>query len=130
AGVASSCRFLGEISDMPAFYNGLTALCSSSESEGFPNVLAEAMACGVPCAATDAGDSARIAGDTSRIVARNDPAALSHALASLLALSPVERSRVSADCRQRIAGHFSLASAVEAYENLFSSLAGDGIIKI
>lgn len=43
---------------MPAVYNGLDWLVSASHSEGSPNVLGEAMACGVPGITTDTGDAA------------------------------------------------------------------------
>ena len=57
-GLAERLIWAGARPDMPAVYNALDILCSSSDSEGFGLTVAEAMACGVPCVATDVGDSA------------------------------------------------------------------------
>src|SRR5688572_8078711 len=52
-GLGESITWAGARSDMTAVYNALDIACSSSESEGFPNVVGEAMACGIPCVVTD-----------------------------------------------------------------------------
>jgi len=59
AGRISLC---GEVTDTASLFCALDVAVSASYSEAFPNVVGEAMACGVPCVVTDAGDSARIVG--------------------------------------------------------------------
>lgn len=48
---------------MPAFYQSLDAFLMTSITEGFPNVLVEAMASGLPCITTDVGDAKYIVED-------------------------------------------------------------------
>lgn len=67
-GLAERLIWAGARYDMSAVYNALNLLTSTSSSEGFPNVICEAMACGIPCVATDAGDSRWIIDDTGIIV--------------------------------------------------------------
>jgi len=62
--------------DMSAVYNALDITASSSYTEGFPNTIAEAMACGVPCVVTDVGDSAIIVGGSGGVVSPASPEAL------------------------------------------------------
>jgi len=66
----------GVRTDMCDVYNALDIVTLSSLSEGFPNVLGEAMACGIPCVATDAGDSEWILGNAGVVVPVKNPDAL------------------------------------------------------
>jgi glycosyltransferase involved in cell wall biosynthesis len=92
---------------------------SSSIAEGFPNVVAEAMACGVACVSTDVGDAKAIIGDAGTVVPPGDPAALARAALAFLTAPAEERRRTSEASRERILTQFSLEAAVARYENLY-----------
>ena len=95
---------------------------SSSYGEAFPNVLGEAMACGVPCAVTDVGDSAYIVGDTGRVVTSGDMRGLAAALEELLALPPSDKAALGERARARVATHFEINGVVQQYENFYEAL--------
>lgn len=79
-----SARFvlLGRITNMRAAYNAMSVLLLCSTSEGFPNVIAEALACGTKCVTTDVGDAAGIVLNKTRIVPVGDVSALTSAVIS------------------------------------------------
>lgn len=120
-GLGSRFHLLGERHDLPRITAALDVACSSSAfGEGFPNVIGEAMACAVPCAVTDVGDSAWVVGGCGRVVPPRDAAALAGAIAGLLSLPAAERRALGAASRERIAQHFSLSAAVSRFEDLLA----------
>jgi glycosyltransferase involved in cell wall biosynthesis len=79
-------RWIEHEPNLSPVYSGFDALClSSAYGEGFSNVLAEAMACGVPCVASDVGDASRILSSADQLVPPRDPDSLARALAAALA---------------------------------------------
>jgi len=119
-GLQNKVQLVGQRPDIPAIMNALDLHVLSSCSEGFPNVIAEAMACGIPCISTNVGDALDILGDERTIC----PAKDSTALAELIIVMAHEwqrnpaawevRKNVSA---QRIKERYSIDSMVSAYES-------------
>ncbi|HEY0996784.1 MAG TPA: glycosyltransferase [Gemmatimonadaceae bacterium] len=95
---------------------------TSAWGEGFPNVLGEALACGVPCVATDIGDSAAVVGDAGRLVPPRDPGALAAGLLELLGDSSL-RARLGAMGRARVTAHFSMPAVADRYLRLYEAVA-------
>ena len=117
-------HLLGPRDDLPRLTAAFDLATSSSAfGEALPLVLGEAMACGVPCVATDVGDSAFLIGDTGRSVPPRDPARLAAAWAEMLALPLGERVRLGAAARQRIAEEFSLEAMTQRYQQLWTDIA-------
>jgi glycosyltransferase involved in cell wall biosynthesis len=122
-GLAEHVHLLGPRRDVQRIYAALDVLAQSSISEAFPLVLGEAMASGVPCAATDVGDSALIVGDTGRIVPPRNPEALAGAWADLLAIGTTGRQALGRAARQRVVERFDLGAVTRRYEDLYARLA-------
>lgn len=124
ARIENRCHLLGIRSDIPRLTAALDiATSSSSYGEGFPISLGEAMACGVPCVATNVGDSGHIIGTTGVTVAPNDPFELSQAWTFLLQLDRPARAKLEISARQRIAENFNLPSIVNKYETVYEVMA-------
>jgi glycosyltransferase involved in cell wall biosynthesis len=123
AGLTKRCHLLGDRPDIPRLTAAFDVATSSSVSEGFPNVVGEAMACGVPCVVTDVGDSRRIVGPTGRVVQAGDAAGLARAWRELLTLDPEQRRQLGWAARQRIEQHFSLPGVVARYQALYEEVA-------
>lgn len=104
--------WLGARGDMPAVYNALDLIVSSSVyGEGVPNVIAEAMACGVPAVVTDCGDSAWVVGSPGAVVPKSDPDALAAAM-----IATLETAGAREQLRARITEMMSVDSLVERTE--------------
>lgn len=117
-------RFIlaGQRSDMPDCYAAMDVLCSSScGGEGFPNVVCEAMATGVPCVVTDIGDAAAIVADTGEVVPPEDPAALAEALWRVLSRGSEALRRLGADARARVEANYSMRRMADGFAALYET---------
>jgi len=119
-GLDEALIWAGEIRDMRAAYNALDlATLSSDEGEGFPNAVAEAMACGVPVVATATGDTAGIVGPAGLVVPPRDPMALATAWAQALDSDSAALGRLA---RQHILGAFDRREVLAHNVRVLASL--------
>lgn len=123
-GLRDRVRLLGRRSDVPALLSAMDIFALPSRSEAFPNALAEAMLCGVPCVATDCGDSKEIVGSSGRIVPPEDSSALGKAILELLSLGERERAELVSAARQRIRETYDLREVARRYVALYEELCG------
>ena len=122
-GVKDQVVWAGWERDMPSVYAAIDiANTISEEREGFPNAVAEAMSCGIPCVVTDVGDAPLIVGDTGLVVARKDPMSLAWAWQQLLSLSKTERCELGYRARQRIVANFDVSLLLKRTQEAFESL--------
>lgn len=123
AGTSRVVHLLGVRDDVPRLLAAADLMVlSSSFGEAFPRVLGEALACGVPCVATDVGDSRFIVGDCGRIVAPGDPHALAEAVLQMLSLDQAAREQMSRCARERAVANFDIRAVTRGYERLYLDL--------
>ncbi|HJW34554.1 MAG TPA: glycosyltransferase [Holophagaceae bacterium] len=126
-GLTERILWAGASGEMASVYNALSVLVLSSRDEGFPNVLGEAMACGVPCVSTEVGDAALLVGEAGMAVAVADDAALAGGVLTLLQESEAAREGRSRAARERICGEFSVATLARRTEAaLMDLMRGEG----
>jgi glycosyltransferase involved in cell wall biosynthesis len=85
-GIADRIQFSGQVKDVPGLLSRSTILAHTSDTEGRPNVVMEAMACGRAVVAMEAGDIASLVedGKTGFVVRRGDDGQLVDRLATLI----------------------------------------------
>ena len=121
-GYADRFLLLGERGDVPLCLAAMDMFCLSSRTEGFPNVVGEAMATGVPCVVTDVGDAAMLVGSTGIVVPKEDSVALAEGMAALLALAPHARRDLGQQARLRIHEEFAAERVRQRFEAIYQTL--------
>lgn len=123
-GIGRQVSFLGLRDDVAQLIRQFDALvCASSWGEAFSNVIGEAMASGVPCIATDVGDSRFLVGDSGWIVAPGSVDELAAAMSALTHLPEQERRAMGARARRRVQENWSQAATSARYHRLYSDRA-------
>ena len=123
-------KLLGRNNNIPQVMNGLDIhVLSSSYGEGFPNVIAEAMACGTPCVATDVGDSALIVGKTGWVVPPNNTLKLAKVIEN--ALYEIGSDKWNKRCNKArliIKKKFSINNMIQSYNKEWAKIYKQKII--
>jgi glycosyltransferase involved in cell wall biosynthesis len=124
-GLADRILWVGELAEMRAAYNAFDlATLSSAFGEGFPNVIGEAMACGIPVAATDIGDARLIVGGLGEVVPPRNPDLLCAAWRRLRARRAQEPALGEAG-RGAIVANYGLETMVRRTEDILTRLAAE-----
>jgi glycosyltransferase involved in cell wall biosynthesis len=124
-GIADRVRFAGwwKGSDLPAVYYGSEMVALSSDNEGTPVCLIEALACGRAVIATDVGGVADVLeeGRLGLIVPPGRPDAFTEGLTRLL--DRAERARYETQDRSSVLARYSVTRLVADVEALYDALA-------
>lgn len=113
---------LGERSDVASCFKAMDIFCLHSSTEGFPNVLGEAMAMGLPCVTTDVGDAAFLLDRYGLVVPSKDPDALANALDNLLRRDTSELKSMGEAAKLRIYSEFSMKAMTDRFHQLYLQL--------
>lgn len=121
AGVA----FAGARDDVAPFLARMTHFAMSSDTEQMPISLVEAMACGLPVAATDVGDTKAMVAPENRpfVTPREETEALAASLATLAA-DPALSARLGAANAAKAQGEYTLDAMAARYDALFRARIG------
>lgn len=120
-GIRNNCVLHGIREDLRQYMLDSNILVSSSASEAFPNVVAEAMSLGTPCVATNVGDTKNIIGDAGIVVPPHNPYALADGILAILG-NPVKWKFLSLKSKKRIGEKFSIESTLNSYEAVWNEL--------
>ena len=113
---------LGERDDVAVCLAAMDFFVLPSRTEGFPNVLAEAMAMSRPSVSTDVGDAALVLGDCGVLVPPVDSAALAQGLTRLLDMTSEKRMELGEAAHMRIEQEFSMARCVRRFTDIYQQL--------
>ena len=117
-GLRPVVTFLGRVPDMTAVYPDADLLVLTSDHEGAPNVVMEAMACGIPVVATDAGDAHAIIGEGQGGFCARSEDELATQVASLVT-DPGLRDAMGRAARETALRSFSIGSLGNALQDIY-----------
>ncbi len=120
-------RLLDERRDVMKIISTMDVYCLSSISEGFPNVVAEAMLMQIPCVVANVGDAAQIVGPTGYVVPPRNPSAIAEAVCALANIGEKQRRAFGKAARQRIVDNYSIEAVSKEYDKLYSEIVNQKV---
>jgi glycosyltransferase involved in cell wall biosynthesis len=122
-GISGHCRFPGHRDDIADLHHAFDVFVQSSEYEGTPNAVLEAMAMETPVIATDVGGTRELvtSGVDGIVVCKNDTLALRSAIEAVLDQPGTARARAVA-ARHRVETEFSFNARTRRLETIYEDL--------
>lgn len=111
----SNLQLLGPQPNPFLYLNAFDLFVSSSRTESFANAIGEALCAGLPCVATDVGDSAIIVKDSGLIVQKENPEALAQGIFKMLNLPKENLKEMSQKARDRAVSDYNLTKVAETF---------------
>lgn len=118
-------RLLGQRTDVAACFKAMDVFCLHSRTEGFPNVLAEAMYIGVPSITLDVGDAKYIAGDLLPVISQTSFDKLDQLVFHLKYIienilnNPSLLKSITSNYQQHISKNYSIENIYEIYRTIW-----------
>lgn len=113
---------MGERNDVNTCFGLMDIFCLPSRTEGFPNVLAEAMLSKLPCVSSDCGDARLLSNGHVSIAKINDSMDLANKITQMLGLNTIERRILGQESWSHVSNEYSIDRMVTRYNSLFEQL--------
>ncbi len=106
---------------LPRYLNELKLLVLPSYTEGLPNIMLEAMACGTPVLATSVGAIPDVIkdGETGFLLEDNSPECIAETVLKVLDMPDDKLEKVSDNARALVEEKFTFEAAVERWSEIF-----------
>jgi glycosyltransferase involved in cell wall biosynthesis len=116
-------HLLGHQTDVARVMAALDLHSCASRTESFPNVVLEALACGVLSTVSEVGDAPQLVPDRRFVVPPAAPLALADAWDRIASLVPADRASLACEFRKTAIERYSIAAIAQKYEAVYQELA-------
>ncbi|HAV3554881.1 hypothetical protein BAX55_12465 [Acinetobacter baumannii] len=117
--IGTNVTLLDAVKEMEAFYHGIDVLLMTSITEGFPNVLIEAMATGAICISTDVGDARYIINNSNNIASIHDVSKLIKLISEYIDMNILIKRNISEEAYTHVKNNYSLGIIVNEYKGIW-----------
>lgn len=115
-------KLLGRRDDVPALMNAFDLFLITSVSEGFPNVLGEAMLTGLPCLVTDVGDCKEVLANNKYVFNVGDYKGMANKASEIINLTELQKKELSLYNQKIIKKNYEISIVTKKYQEIYKTL--------